>query len=205
MSAFSTQFIAYDDRQLDRIARKFGLSESTMTRVRYTAANRTAKTMRSDISKEVRQEINLSKTSTDKRLSIPKKASKSSPSATVRINRTSAPSLISFDARTKPRDTRFRKRNSGQGVFVKVRTRKGPEQHPRAFIAVGNGGVEQIFEREGASRYPLRVRRGPSVLRVYRQHPGIEERVMERAGVNFRKNLASQISRWLAKKGGSNG
>lgn len=209
MTAFSTNFISYDDRKLDRLGRKFGLSAATMTRVRYTAANRTAKTLKSDISKEVRKEVTLSKESTDKRLSIPKDASKASPNAVVRVSRKSSPALISFRAGYKPRDTRGRKRNAGQGVMVKVRRNKGAEQHRHAFIARGKGLLAdgsanyQIFEREPpGSKFALRVLRGPSVLRVYRQHPGIEERVMANAGVAFRKNLASQISRWLAKKGG---
>jgi hypothetical protein len=106
-------------------------------------------------------------------------------------------SLTSF----QHRDTRDKKHNAGQGVFVRQFKDQPETQYPRAFKATGEGGAKQIFERvPGAKRYPLVARKGVSLLDVYRGQPQLRQEATAKIGQELRKDLFSQIDRLLKRR-----
>lgn len=86
-----------------------------------------------------------------------------------------------------------------KGVRSSVRIGQ-PHYHRHAFKAPDKGGTFRIFERKGKSRYPIKKLFGPSTYTLLRYNPRNREILRTRLSDRFKKELASQLSRFLARK-----
>jgi len=98
-------------------------------------------------------------------------------------------------------------RGKRRGVRVRVMKNRGPQVVPRAFWARGQAGSiagageQQIFQRIGASRLPIRKLTGPSVAQMVRGKAGIGElnKLMAQAAD---KTLSNELDHFLQRKVG---
>lgn len=189
---FDIQINPAQERALLRFSRQM---PKQIPRVLSRAVNRTASpTAIKMIADEVGQEILLKKGSIKKRIRLQRRATPSEPSAMIAIPPAKSPSLASF---RRPKDIHPR------GVRVQVRADEPPQVLRHAFIR-SLSGVPQILTREmpggGISpRYPITVKRGPSVRGVFANEPGLAQRALRNISAALGRRVSHEINFELSR------
>lgn len=201
--------IKIDAAPLLDVAADLGAFADEAPRVMSQAINATLTRGRTLVKRDVQEEITLNAGSIDSRMSI-RRASPSNLAGAIDLQELRPPGLIS----SQPiRDTTKRggsfggtKRSRGSGVFVQVRKGEGLESHPRDFIAIGKGGVKQVFSRlvvngKRVGRYPLFAVKGPSPIGLILRKPGFSDEVT--GGINdiLEQQADGAVAGFLHRKG----
>lgn len=100
------------------------------------------------------------------------------------------------------KDTRNKKRNTGQGVFYQLYRSGSRKRLPHAFIAAGEQGNKHVFQRAtGAGRLPIFSHIGLSLYDVgTRDHPEVQAETQTMMADDFGRQILSQVDRLLGRK-----
>lgn len=161
------------------------LDSDSRTKAIVRAMNKTAKGVRTDISREVRQRVNIKAADVKTGIKL-WMANKNRPSVRVTISGKRRP-LMMFGAR-----------QTKAGVSVQVYKTEGRKVIPRAFIATGKGsGQQNVFWRAKAGdgklvgRYPIHKRYGLALPEAFEWTS--REVVESQARERLKKNLTHEI------------
>jgi hypothetical protein len=178
------------------------------------AINSTLAKARTELARAIRQEVNIPYGEIRDRITIPRKASNTALSGTLRIDYRNIP-LIKFKA----------KYTKKVGVTVHMLKNQSPLTFNRAFIATGPKRGTQVWERQkGAAkremttgkyagrvikrgprkgqpflRQPLRRMPGISAVNVFEILPDLQERALANIGNELAKQIASKIQWQLSR------
>lgn len=182
-------YATLDTKAMLRSAASFGLTARELDRAAASAINDVAKTNRNVTRREVRAYVNLPASSVNPRIQQTERATPQKLKAVVTIGvRRSAsgskasdrPSLISFGGKpNKPRKEAKRTKTgkltkSARAPFSYQIVKGGPRRIlPGGFVQrpySSRGGTSRpplAFMRDGRSRYPMLVPKGPSIPAIY--------------------------------------
>lgn len=147
--------------------------------------------VKKDVSKTVRDEINLKKKDADKSIWIEAKAS----GVKIVVSRKPIP-LIKFGPRLQERHPPPRR-----GITVRVRKREPRERFRHHFVSVMPSGHKGIFVRRTKQRKPIDEEFGPTVVGVLAGQPGMLNKVEKRGKDRLVERLNSKIQLMLKKEG----
>jgi len=181
--------VKFDERQLKRIRRMLRETPGKIRRVVPAAINRTARTTRTQLSRDMRQEVNVSARHIKRSLPL-SKARGDYWSAQIDISDRRIP-LIGFSG---ARQTR-------KGVSYRIRKSGGRSLVESAFIqTMPQSGHKGVYKRRGPARLPIDELHGPSLAVLWQDMPALASRVHDFAGRKLQDNIDSQIARFLARK-----
>jgi hypothetical protein len=197
-----------DERELRSILSELQGMPEALKKAEVSAVRRTTKTGKSKTSQILRKDINLKKDKVDSRIKL--KMPSSEPVGVITISNVGFP-LIEYGGLPKEPP-------SQQGVPVsKRRPRGGPswkvfKKKPRVrgrnmFIQRDKRGQVHIMVRPPGGRGgrratapgDYRIKYGPGLVTAARE-VGLEEKIVLNLTETLRKNLMSQVDRFLARK-----
>lgn len=161
------------------------LEPASRVRALVRAMNKTARGVRTDISREVRQRVNIKAADVKTGIRL-WAANKNRPSVRITISGKRRP-LIMFGAR-----------QTKTGVSVQVYKANGRKVIPHLFIRTGRSGEAQVFSRASAGggkmvgRYPIRKRYGLALPEAFEWTS--REVVETQARERLKKNLTHEIN-----------
>jgi hypothetical protein len=161
------------------------LEKDMADRVMARALNRTIEEGRTDMSREIRSEFNLSASKVREKLFIEKASFKGG-----RLTLQAA--LVSKDPRGRRRSINlinFAARQTSKGVTVKIKKGGGRKTLPGAFIA--NKG-RTVFKRQGKARLPIQPVQTIDVQQMFNTRR-INAAVVRRLGPKFVKNFEHEL------------
>jgi len=176
--------------QIDEAAVREGLGDFARRAPQAMAGaiNETTAEGKTDLSRAVREVLNLSKQSTDRRIEIVK-ARPNNLAGSVRLSHEKRPGLASFAAR-----------ETKKGVSYKLTKSSGRASVPSAFIAAKRGQthlnvfVRKLLGGKLAPRYPLVRLMGLSPWGAITYRAGVLERIQADAQEALHKNLNQRVS-----------
>lgn len=201
--------IFLDKRDLKNITAELKAMPEKLQQAEYQAVKRTTKSGKSDISKKLREEINLKKKLVDDRIKTKMPSKGQDPTGRIIIGNRGY-SLINYGGLPKTPPTQ-------QGVPVSRRTprggpswkvlKKGPRVRGRNhFIARSKKGTVHIMVRTPGGRGganatapdDYRIKYGPGLITAAQQ-AGIDNKLTVDLTETLRKNLLSQVDRMLQR------
>ena len=172
--------IKFDERQLRRIELMLRGIPKALPQVISRAINRTASPAKTDISKEIREEINATAKRVNERL-ILKKATYQNWVASIHISRRRLP-LMAFGAK-----------QTATGVSYQIKKGGGRKTIKSAFTATMMSGHEGVFKRKGEARFPIAEKFGPSIGMVFESSESLISRITAKANEMLKHNIDSQL------------
>lgn len=174
-------FAQIDPAQLAELAKR--LNPRNLPKAISAAINRTANTVRTQLKRQTARELGV----------------RQKDAKHVYVQKSSAQTLT---ARLRVSRRRFSLEKLGAtqnqtGVSVPG---YGIGEIPHAFIRTMKNGHIGVFLRSGKTRLPIMEQTAPSMAEVAERTSGILPSVMANAGPVLRKNLDSQLARFLAKQ-----
>lgn len=186
--------VDFDKRQLAAVTKKLNDAKIKIPKVLAAAVNDTAKQEKVQVSKRIRDKVNIKKKDIDKHIHF-SRASAANPACVLRLSKSTRLGLKYFGAR-----------QTAKGVTYKIDKGGGRKRLPHAFgpgIARLGG---QVYERKVESgkrvaRLPIRKLQGPSPWGVFVKS-GMLGPTKESIEANLRKNLDRRVKFELLKKSG---
>ena len=172
-------------RDIDRLEREFRSKPAVIARVINATARRTAKGIKTEISKGIREKVNLKKADVDDKIVI--------------RTRGSNISVVLMESYRFGLN-RFGARQTRKGVSYRISKQGGRTTIPGAFIVESKGG--NVFRRTGESRLPIQILRGLSPWGAYVQNDGLDERIRDAGSERFQRELVRRIDREITKRAG---
>lgn len=156
------------------------------------AINRSAEAAATEMSRSVRDLYHINVKNVRSTISITKAKPSPYPMAWVKSKATRRP-LIQF--KVSPKNPR--PKNPPAAVRVAVKRDSGLKALPGAFVNKGiSSGMAHVLKRVGESRYPIRIKYGPSVPEMI-GNPKVSQLVEQKAAETLEKRLDHEISRIL--------
>jgi hypothetical protein len=183
-SAMSRISLRIDPKQLEEA--RAALSPSEFKRAAKSAINETIRSGITQISKQVRAELNLSASAVKDRMRP--RLAKDTLEGEITVSRKAVP-LIEY----KPRQVK-------KGVTVRVRKNGPRELLKSTFIARMKSGHEGVYERRrkaGGKRFrrlPIDQRFGPTVIGVLAGKPGMLDEATDELSRKLSDRFASKVS-----------
>ena len=179
--------IKFDEVKMKRLQRMFRTMPGKLPQVMSRAINKTSKSAKTQIVKELRKDINSTAKGINKAIRSTR-ATTSTWQSIINILDRRIP-LISFKA--KP---------TKKGTTYKVRVSGGRELAESAFIQTMKSGHKGVCKRKrGVKRNPIRELFGPAPGKAFEGASGIAANVTAEAYKNLEKNIDSQIDLILHK------
>lgn len=158
-----------------------------------SAINRAAEGARADAVTKTKEEYTITASRVRETISI-RKASTSNLSAAVTSR--GRPRALSY---YKIRPGKATKRRPADGVYAQVK-RSGGGTIAKSFVAKMSSGHVGVFNRTGASRFPIVQRHGPSVAQML-ESKSVSQAVEAGAARRIDDRLNHEINRLLARYG----
>ena len=155
------------------------------------AVNDTAKVVKTEISSDIRERVNIKKKDIDPHIVINPRATPRLPSAKIRLSRSERLSLKYFGARQTKKGVRYR--ISKSGGRSRIPSAFGPDI-PRL------GG--HVYRRTGKPRLPIIQLKGPSPWGVFVK-AGLADKTQNRATAILEKKLNDRVRYLLLKQSGA--
>lgn len=164
------------------------LDEKQYRRIMLSALNEAGRRGRTLVTKEIRDELNMSASDIKKTIDVAKSGLDSGDNPTVRVKVT----------REKMSMKRFSPRQTKRGTTVKIRRREGRQLLRSAFVSEKIGG--HVFKRKGRARLPIKKLFGPTVAGVLGNKPGLAESITDEMGLLAQTRFVSKLDLYLASK-----
>lgn len=179
--------IEINKAQLKRVELMLRGMPRAMPGVLSRAVNRTAISARTQINKEIRQEINIKAADLNEKL-ILEKAKQNYPVAVIKMSRKRIP-VMDFGAK-----------QTAKGVSYKIKKQGGRQTIKSAFITtMPETGHTGVFKRWGKTRLPIVELKGPSIGEVFKRGPALIKRITQQAYKNLGHNIESQLDYVLGR------
>lgn len=180
--------IEVNQKQLRRVEQMLRGMPREIPKILYRAVNRTAALAKTQISREIRQEINIKAKDLNEKV-ILQRAKLHWPVATIGLSKKRVP-VMDFAAR-----------QTKTGVSYKIKKAGGREQIKHAFITtMPETGHTGVFKRWGKTRLPIVELFGPSVGEIFKRSQSLIKRITEQAYKNLARNIESQLDYVLARR-----
>ncbi len=179
--------IKLDKKKLREIEIMLRGVKNGMPRVVSGAINKTAAPAKTQISREIRQEIAV-KAKDVKKSIILKKASYTKWAALISISRRRLPVIV------------FGAKQNKKGVSYRIQKTGGRKRIGSAFIATMKSGHTGVFKRKGAARLPIVQLRGPSLGEVFDKNVSLVQRITTEAYKRLDHNIYDQLNYVLSRR-----
>lgn len=182
------------NRVVKELQRELAKSSSRIRKGANRAMKRTLRTGKSDISKHIRETINLKKKTVDERISTKVVSQRLiTGRITVRDRRIELTAFMSSSSIARQYQRQVARKT--KGIRVKVWKKKPPVRFEGVFLNIGKrSGRWHALQREGKSRYRLFIRYGPSIATEFEKVLPDFTRNADRV---LQKNLDHEIARAL--------
>jgi hypothetical protein len=176
--------VAIPGNKLAELRKALGDAQGKIKKELATAINATSKKAKSEISKQVRDELAVTKKVIDTQISVGGKASAASLGSSVKLKKSSRIPLREFGAR-----------QTSKGVSYKVSKTQGRKTVAGAFQGPKPGVMKaswrgRVFKRVGKKRLPIVQLYGPSPWGVF-----VKRQQVGPTGAVIQAELAKQIDR----------
>lgn len=183
-------------KELERLAKAVDASGRKLPQQVAIAVNATAKKTRSEISKDIRKELNAKKKAVDKALVTGPRATRQRTGTTVTVAKGRRIPIKEFGAR-----------QTKAGVSYKISKNKGRSLARGAFMGPKPGAVAarlggHAFKRMGPQRLPIKKLYGPSPWGVFRGQR-LTRPTMSKVSRELRKQLERRIRFNVLKASGA--
>lgn len=176
-----------DNTLLNRVRSSLGDMHRRAPQAISGAINETLQEAKTDLSRRVREILNLPKKNVDSRIALVK-SRPNKLGGEVRLKHEKRPGLFAFGAREVRTGVSYKLKRSGSRQTVKHAfiAKKRGQAHENVFIRAMVGGKR-------AGRYPLRRLMGLSPWAAIAYPPGVVEEVFSEAQQAFEKNIQQRI------------
>jgi DNA-binding transcriptional regulator YiaG len=179
--------IKYPDNKLKQLEKMFAQTARAVPRVIMRGINRTVTPARTQISRELRKEINIKAGDLNEKINV-RRATMSRWEARIELSTYRIP-LLDFGAR-----------QTAEGVTYKIKKSGARELIPSAFIATMSSGHRGVFKRLYKQRLPIQEKFGPSIGIVFQRSEQLVKTVTADAMTNLEKNIDAQVKYLLSQR-----
>ena len=185
--------IKFDAKQLRRIQLMLRDIPKQLPRIMSRALNKTATAARAEIVRKIAGEIKLKQKTIRENIKL-NRATFRHWLAAITISSKKIP-LIEFGGRQLKSGVSYQISRTGGRKKILY----DPETN-RVFIAVMKSGHRGIYERRGPGRLPIRELMGPNIQSVFKNAPGLAEKVITETQAKLVHNIDAQIAYVIAKR-----
>lgn len=183
--------VEVDPVSMQRLQLYLGHAPKEIPRAVAAAINRTGRWQRTQISRRIRQEVNLTQKDLAAYLSY-EPATARSLHGTIRVARRRRIPLIDFGARQTRR-----------GVTYKIARKGGRQLAAGAFINAGPKAGMQVWRRLGKERYPIARLQGVSAWGVFVKNPKVHAVTRQEVADRLRVEVEQRVRFALLKESGA--